>query len=137
MDIKILIKDLESQGFKGNLQKDGKAEYFAFGIALNDGEIPIYLLAKIIDGVVYISTVEMITDATISDLPYFMGLNDLIVTGKLFMSTDINELKKTGPKTPITIDYGFEILEDYYSNEMLSAYIERMFKNLEDLVFSR
>lgn len=137
MNINKIKADLESQGFEGNLEESDDINYFTFGIGLRDGEIPIYMMAKVMEDVLYVSTINMIEDATAKDLAYFMSLNDLMVTGKLFLSTEINDIEVLNDsKTKLTIDYGFEILGAYYSNEMLWDYIQQMYKNLESLVFA-
>lgn len=132
-----LVKDLEEQGFQGNLREDDGVEYFVFGLSLQEGKYQVYAMAKIIDKVVYISTVDLIKDARLEDLPIHMALNDLLITGKLFMSTDINDIDKIGSGSSIIIDYGFEILVEYYDPRILGDYIQLMFANLEELVLKK
>ncbi len=132
MTLDDLINDLEVQGFKGERETHDEEDYYIFGISLNEGQIDVYALARIEDGVIYISTINLLKDIDQENIASYMKLNDLIITGKLFLSNDVDQNQNT-----FVIDYGFEILEEYYSPEMLSHYIDLMFSNLENLVFTQ
>ena len=131
MELQNLADALETQGFTCNVQKDTEAGDFAFfGLGLHNGEKPVTLLAKITEGIIYISTVDLYEHVSLQELKGFMYANDLVRYGKFFLSVDINNDEE---QEEYAVDYGFEIATEFYSDEMLSTYMNNLFNDLENL----